>query len=122
VNVQVTAAARSVARVSAGSFHPKPSVDSAIVLLTPLEQPLLGAGEEDAFRRFVQAAFSMRRKQLLRLMRELWIPDAGKASALLADLGIQPSARPEVLSPEDFVRLFRAVRLMPPATSRDSRG
>lgn len=122
VNVQVTTAARSVARVSAGSFHPKPSVDSAIVLLTPLEQPLLGAGEEDAFRRFVQAAFSMRRKQLLRLMRELWIPDAGIASALLTDLGIEPSSRPEVLSPEVFVRLFRAVRLVAPATSRDSRG
>lgn len=110
VNVQSSASARSVARVSAGSFHPKPSVESAIVLVTPLEQPLLGADEEDAFRRFVQAAFSMRRKQLLRVMRELWVPDAGRASAMLGDLGIQPSARPEVLSPADFVRLFRAVR------------
>jgi 16S rRNA (adenine1518-N6/adenine1519-N6)-dimethyltransferase len=110
VNVQVTASVRSVARVSAGAFHPKPSVDSAIVLVTPLEQPLLGAAEEDGFRRFVQAAFSMRRKQLLRVMRELWVTDAGEAARILASLGLAPSLRPEVISPADFVRLFRSVR------------
>jgi len=99
-----------VSRVSAGSFHPRPSVDSAIVLLTPLAEPALGAEEEDPFRRFVQAAFGMRRKQLLRVMRELWIPDAGKASEILTSLGLEPSLRPEVVGPADFVRLFRAVR------------
>lgn len=113
VNVQVTASVRVVARVSAGAFHPRPSVDSAIVLLAPLELPLLLADEEDDFRRFVQAAFGMRRKQLVRVIRELWVPDAERASALLAGLGIEPSARPEVISPPDFVRLFRAITTGP---------
>jgi 16S rRNA (adenine1518-N6/adenine1519-N6)-dimethyltransferase len=109
VNVHVSASVRVVSRVSAGSFHPKPKVDSAIVLITPLAEPLLGAREEEPFRRFVQAAFGMRRKQLLRLTRELWIPDAGEASRVLASLDLAPSLRPEVLSPSDFVRLFRRV-------------
>lgn len=110
VNVQVSASVKVVARVNAGSFHPRPSVDSSIVLLTPLEAPTLGRTEEDPFRRFVQAAFGMRRKTLLRVMRELWVPDAGKASAILASIELAPSARPEVVSPTDFMRLFRAVR------------
>ena len=108
VNVQVTASVKVVSKVSAGAFHPRPKVDSSIVLLTPLADQSLGPEEEGPFRRFVQAAFGMRRKTLLRIMRELWVPDAGKASEILAALGIEPSARPEVLSPLDFVRLFRA--------------
>ena len=110
VNVQVSTSVKVVAKVSAGSFHPKPKVDSSIILVTPLEQPLLGADEEAPFRRFVQAAFGMRRKTLLRIMRELWVPDAGRAADVLESLGIQPSIRPEVVSPTDFVRLFRALR------------
>jgi 16S rRNA (adenine1518-N6/adenine1519-N6)-dimethyltransferase len=110
VNVQVTTSVRVIARVSAGSFHPKPRVDSAIILVTPLGEPLLGADEEEPFRRFVQAAFSMRRKTLLRVVRELWVPDAGEAAEKLASLSLEPTVRPEVLSPEDFVRLFRATR------------
>jgi 16S rRNA (adenine1518-N6/adenine1519-N6)-dimethyltransferase len=109
VNVQVSTSVRIVARVNAGSFHPRPTVDSSIVLLTPLAEPPLGAAEEDEFRRFVQAAFGMRRKTLLRVMRELWVPDAGKASDLLASLGLEPAMRPEVVNPLDFVRLFRAI-------------
>lgn len=111
VNVQVTATVRVVARVSAGAFHPRPSVDSAIVLVTPLESPLSGAAEEDAFRRFVQGVFGMRRKQLVRVIRELWVPDAGRAMALLTSLGLAPAIRPEVVSPVDFVRLFRATTI-----------
>ena len=107
VNVQVTASVKVVAKVSAGSFHPKPKVDSSIVLLSPFADQSLGPEEEGPFRRFVQAAFGMRRKTLLRIMRELWVPEAGKASEMLASLGLEPSMRPDVLSPLDFVRLFR---------------
>lgn len=111
VNVQVTASVKVVSRVAAGSFYPKPKVDSSIVLITPLAKPLLGAEEDAPFRRFVQAAFGMRRKTLLRVMRELWIPDAGKAAGVLDGLGLEPSARPEVVSPPDFVRLFRVTTI-----------
>ena len=107
VNVQVAATVRTVGRVGAGSFQPKPKVDSAIVLLTPRTAPLLGSDEEKPFRQFVQAAFGMRRKTLLRLVRELWIPSADQANALLSASGIDPSARPETLTPETFLLLYR---------------
>jgi 16S rRNA (adenine1518-N6/adenine1519-N6)-dimethyltransferase len=109
VNVQVSAAVKTVGRVSAGAFHPRPKVDSAIVLLTPLEQPWLGAGEETPFRKFVQAAFSMRRKQLIRILRDAMGLDADEAATLLSRLHIAGSRRPETLPPAEFVQLFRAV-------------
>lgn len=115
VNVQVSSSVKVVARVNAGSFHPRPSVDSSIVLLAPLEEPPLGSDEEDGFRRFVQAAFGMRRKTLLRVMRELWVPDAGRASEILASLELAPTVRPEVVSPNEFIRLFHAVARTPGA-------
>lgn len=111
VNVQVAATVSNVARVRAGAFHPKPKVDSAIVLLTPRSERLLGASEEKPFRQYVQAIFGMRRKQMLRVLRELWIPSADLATSVLGDAGIAPSARPETLSPESFVRLFRLTRI-----------
>jgi len=38
------------------------------------------------------------------------VPDAGKASTILAELELEASLRPEVVSPTDFIRLFRATR------------
>lgn len=110
VNVQATTSVRTVGRVSAGSFHPKPKVDSAIVLLTPRPEPLLGTSEEEPFRRFVQAVFGMRRKQLVRVIREIRQLDATQAVTLVTSLGLEASIRPEMLSAEDFVRLFRALK------------
>ena len=110
VNVQVAATVQTVAKVSAGAFHPKPKVDSAIVLMTPRPQPLLGTEEEKPFRQFVQAAFGMRRKTLLRLVRELWIPSANEAATVLSEVGIDPSARPETIDPARFVELYRLTK------------
>lgn len=109
VNVQVTAAVETVARVSAGAFHPRPAVDSAIVRLRPIAEPLVATVDEAPFRRVVQAAFGMRRKQLLRVVRALWIPDAARASAILQEAGLDATARPEVLSPREFVALYRGL-------------
>lgn len=108
VNVQVTAAVDVVGRVSPGAFQPRPRVDSSIVLLTARIHPSLGRDEEPAFRKFVQAVFGMRRKQLVRVLRELWIPDPAAAAKILSETGLDPTARPETLAPEDFVRLYRA--------------
>jgi 16S rRNA (adenine1518-N6/adenine1519-N6)-dimethyltransferase len=109
VNVQVVARVEVAGRVGAGSFHPRPAVDSAIVVLEPLPEPLVTPYEEATFRRFVQAVFGMRRKQSVRVVRELTDLDAEGARAVLASLGVDPVARPETLGPTVFVSLFRAL-------------
>jgi 16S rRNA (adenine1518-N6/adenine1519-N6)-dimethyltransferase len=109
-NVQAVAHAKLLFRVAAGSFHPPPKVESAVVRITPRLDPAVAPSEEAAFRRFVQDAFGMRRKQMRRVLREILSIDADAADAMLAAASIDPMARPETLSPEDFARLLRAAK------------
>ncbi len=83
--------------VSREVFVPPPDVDSAVVVLDRVEPPPhVGRAETLA-----AAAFGQRRKMLRRSLATV-LPDA---VALLEAAGIDPAARPEMLTPEDFVRL-----------------
>jgi 16S rRNA (adenine1518-N6/adenine1519-N6)-dimethyltransferase len=110
VNVAVVATTEQVMSVPPGAFKPPPKVDSAVIRLTPLDTPLIPEGSLAAFRAFVQAAFGLRRKQMQRVLRTVRGISADDAAAILAKAGIAPAARPEVLSPGDFVRLFEMMR------------
>ncbi len=107
VNVAAVARAEMLFGVPAGAFSPPPKVESAVVRITPLAEPLVPADEEQPFRVLVQSAFGMRRKQMRRVVRTLYSLDAEQADALLARAGIDPQVRPEVLSVEQFVALMR---------------
>ncbi|HEV8449459.1 MAG TPA: 16S rRNA (adenine(1518)-N(6)/adenine(1519)-N(6))-dimethyltransferase RsmA [Gemmatimonadaceae bacterium] len=107
VNVQAVATAKVAFRVAPGSFNPPPKVESAVVVIEPRTDPVVTSSEEDSFRRFVQDAFSMRRKQMRRVVRAIASLDAEKADESLARASIDPTARPETLSPADFARLRR---------------
>ena len=109
VNVQAVARAELVARVPAGAFRPPPSVESAIVRLTPRPDPVVEQSLEGAFRSLVQDAFGLRRKQMRRVVRTVERLDVAGADQVLAAAGIDPEVRPETLSPEDFARLLRAI-------------
>ena len=109
VNLSALATAHTVFRVPAGAFSPPPKVESAVVRVIPRDDPLIATGEEQPFREFVQAAFSFRRKQMRRGLRELQDMSAEQADTLLSRAGIEPELRPESLSVEQFVKLFRLV-------------
>ena len=110
VNVAAYATAETLFKVPAGAFSPPPKVDSAVVRITPLETPLVLRDEERPFRTLVQNAFGMRRKQMRRVLRSLYSVDAGRTEEVLASAGIDPAARPETLTPEQFVVVLRAFR------------
>lgn len=110
VNVQALARAEVVFGVPKGAFHPPPKVDSAVVRVVPLSEPLISPAEEQGFREFVQAAFGMRRKQLRRVLRGLGAMDAPAAEEVLSEVGIDPTARPETLTPERFAALYRRLQ------------
>ena len=109
VNVAAVAKAETLFTVPASAFAPPPKVESAVVRITPLSQPLLLPGEERPFRLLVQGAFSMRRKQMRRVIRSLRALDVPRAEAVLEQARIDPAVRPETLSPEQFAALLRAV-------------
>jgi 16S rRNA (adenine1518-N6/adenine1519-N6)-dimethyltransferase len=107
VNVAAVARAELLFGVPAGAFAPPPKVESAVVRITPLAEPLVTPDEEHPFRVLVQSAFGMRRKQMRRVVRTLDSVDAEQADAVLARARIDPEVRPEVLSVEQFVGLLR---------------
>jgi 16S rRNA (adenine1518-N6/adenine1519-N6)-dimethyltransferase len=106
VNIAVVANVEQVMTIPAGAFQPPPKVESAVVRITPRATPLVGLESLPAFRAFVQAAFGLRRKQMLRVLRTVRGISPDQASGLLQQAGIDPVARPEVLTPETFARLF----------------
>jgi 16S rRNA (adenine1518-N6/adenine1519-N6)-dimethyltransferase len=118
VNLQALTRVEHLFDVPPSAFRPPPKVHSAVIRLTPLGTPLVSADERRPFRTFVQALFGQRRKQLGTSLRALVAQggDAGSAEvarAALERMGIDPTTRPERLSPEEFIGLFRAVRNAP---------
>lgn len=108
--VRLVASVERLFTVPAGAFRPPPRVRSALVRLVPLAEPLVASGEEERRTRVViQAGFQRRRQQLRRTLREAWGVDRGEAERLLAEAGIEPAARIEVLEPERLVALARAL-------------
>ena len=84
-----------------------PKVASALVRLTPRSDPLVAPAELRAFRAFVTACFTRRRKQLRNVVIAATGRPAPTVLAGLAQLALDPAARPETLTPEQFVRLWR---------------
>jgi 16S rRNA (adenine1518-N6/adenine1519-N6)-dimethyltransferase len=86
--------------VGRGAFHPRPQVDSTVIVLTPLRPPR--AVETDAFRQAVRAAFAQRRKTLRNAWSSLGPPDEVQSRADRA--GIDLTRRGETLSVEEFAK------------------
>jgi 16S rRNA (adenine1518-N6/adenine1519-N6)-dimethyltransferase len=107
VNVQAVATPRLIARVPPAAFSPPPKVDSAILLLEPRPDPLIAPAEQQAFSEMVIAAFGLRRKQMRRVIRTLAELPPDAAEHILSAAGIDPESRPETLTPQAFVSLFR---------------
>jgi 16S rRNA (adenine1518-N6/adenine1519-N6)-dimethyltransferase len=85
--------------VAPPSFDPPPAVTSTVVRLSPLPRGRFEIADEKVLGRTVATAFSQRRKTLRNAVKSL--VDAAE----LADLGIDASARPEMLDIGDYVAL-----------------
>ena len=109
VGVQAVARAERLFTVPAGAFQPRPKVDSAVLRLLPLDRPLVSDAERHPFRRLVVGLFGFRRKQLLRGLRELTGWDAERAGAALAAAQLDPTVRPETVSPGCYADLLRVL-------------
>lgn len=109
VNLQAVVNVEFLRKVPPGSFNPPPAVDSAIVRVTPKATAVVEPAIEARYRSFVLAAFGLRRKQLVRVVRTVAALDAERAQAVVLACGLDPAARPETLSPAEFALLVRAL-------------
>lgn len=103
VAVQAQCRVEHLFTVPPGCFSPAPKVDSAIVRLTPLDDPLCPRALQPELENLLRQAFGQRRKTLRNNLKGTLSAEAIEAC------GIDPALRPERLSVEDFVRLVRAL-------------
>jgi 16S rRNA (adenine1518-N6/adenine1519-N6)-dimethyltransferase len=95
---QLFATARILMTLEPGSFHPRPKVRSAVVVLDPDRKPF--ASEE--LLELISAAFRMRRKKLVNNLTNV---DRAALLGAMARAGIDPNARAEELWLEEFAKL-----------------
>ncbi len=99
VNIQAVARVKTVLKVPAEVFVPKPSVESSLVRIKPLSTNLLNKEETNILYKITRLAFGQRRKMLRNSLASIKINNS------ILDL----SQRPEMLSISEFKRLARWV-------------
>jgi len=97
VALQARFSMKKLFNVSKGAFRPPPKVESAVIRLEPLSR-ILNIDEDQ-----LRQAFSGRRKMLRNCLPEVDF----------AALGIDPTLRPENLSPADYARIAQTTRRRP---------
>jgi len=102
VKINYWATARIVGEVSAAVFLPRPRVASSLVEITRREHPAVAAPFTEMFM-LVRQGFSTRRKMLRRALDGMATADD------FATAGVNPEARAEELSLEEWSRLTIAV-------------
>lgn len=106
IAVQVYATTELLFSVPPTAFDPPPKVVSAVVRLTPRDEPLVPPGQTVPFFTLVRRTFKNPRKQIHNSLDRSMLIEEGTAHAVLARAGIEPSLRPERLSIEDWLRLL----------------
>lgn len=111
VGVQSVASVEALFSVSRHAFRPRPDVDSTAVRILPHAPPALSPAQEEALRRLTRAAFSRRRKQMQKVLRQApeYELSQGEVNDLLESQGIDPAVRPDALAVDEYVRLASAL-------------
>ncbi|MEO7031957.1 MAG: 16S rRNA (adenine(1518)-N(6)/adenine(1519)-N(6))-dimethyltransferase RsmA, partial [Herbaspirillum sp.] len=86
------------------AFEPPPRVESAIVRMIPIANPLVC--DEKQLQQVVQKAFSQRRKVIRNCLAGMF------TEAELIDVGVNPQARPEAVPMEQFVGLANRLNMV----------
>lgn len=110
VMVACTHSARIVRTVAAGSFFPRPKVDSALVLFKPLEKPRIDHEERKQFIDFAGSLFRYRHKTTSNALKLAMKGSEDTVARVLSSFGEMSGLRPERLSCDDLLTLFRLVR------------
>ena len=115
VRVAYRAVGTLVRRVPPAVFWPRPKVESVIVRLLRRDEPAVTVAE-DRLWAVVDAGFGERRKTMRNALRRLGV-ETGDADALLEAAEVDPSARAETLSIEEFARIAERLPSSPAPTS-----
>ncbi len=113
VFIQNYATAELLQKIPQDAFRPRPKVLSATVRLTPLPK----AKTEDAlFLRFVELAFSQKRKKMSNSLLPFYSKD--KVNEVLQKIGGEENSRAEDLSVDQFVEAYKLLGPPPGVLAR----
>lgn len=107
LSAQMYATARLGTEVNREYFTPPPKVDSQVVVLDLRDKPLIDAVDEKAFWRVAHAGFAAKRKKLRSSIAAGLAVEKAAAEELLRHANIDPNARAEDLSLDDWKRLAK---------------
>jgi 16S rRNA (adenine1518-N6/adenine1519-N6)-dimethyltransferase len=100
---------RPLFKVVAGSFTPRPKVDSIVLGFKALETPLVDAGELKHFVALVKNLFQQRRKTIHNTLKSSYLLSVQELRRIHDSTGIDLDRRPEALSTEEFLRVSRTL-------------
>jgi len=111
LSVQYYSEPEIIGYISKNNFRPVPKVDSAIIklVLSSKYQVLRGGGEEKKMFELMKAGFSEKRKQLAGTLSKKLKIDKEKIQKPLVKIGANETARPEVLSLNQWQKLNKSL-------------
>lgn len=89
--------------IKKASFYPSPKVDSAFINLTVRDEPRVNVFDDEKFFKIIRSSFGKRRKMLKNALAGIVSQDT--LNHFFASFGINPKARAEELSLQDFANL-----------------
>ena len=98
LSVQVYGQPQVRAHIPAGAFYPPPKIDSAVIRVDMLPEPVIPTPLISPFFRLAKAGFSQKRKTLGNALAASLAWPKNKAEGLLLAAGIDPRRRAETLS------------------------
>ena len=105
LSVQVFGAPQIVAKIAPEAFFPQPAVNSAVIRIDRLPQPLLLADRQVAFFDLAKAGFGQRRKQLQNALSHGLSLEKTHVVTLLEAAGISPNSRAQELTLNEWIFL-----------------
>ncbi len=105
LSVQVYGKPRISSVIKGTSFFPAPKVDSAVIRIDIMGDPAVNREKIPIFFRLVKAGFSQKRKMLRNTISAGMHWDKEKTEEILNNAGIDPKARAQTLSIDDWKNL-----------------
>lgn len=96
--------------VKARFFSPAPKVDSALILIDEISRDFFSDIKEDDFFKMLHDGFAQKRKKLAGNLKNAGRGPADAIKKIMESCGINPNARAENLSVEDWKRLITRMK------------
>jgi len=111
ISALVFADIRLGAEVGREHFVPPPKVDSQVIVLDVLDEPLVASVNQDHFFKIVKAGFGERRKKLINSLSGGLGQDKATVEKIILDLGMDPNIRAQELGVDDWLKLSKTIKI-----------